>query len=281
MKKIPFISGIPVGGSSMSRVFVLVTVFMFSVLSAAQKERVLHALLICDTLAPTISYAYQADLDRMKRNLEAIAVGTGLQLKLKMLTDKQVGVGQVKTWITKLPNSSKDVVLVYYVGREGTQRTKGPWPAIKTAIKKGALSADLVAKRVEKRHPRLTLVFFDCYEHLQRITKRHYYVNNTSVPSRGDCRTIKPLFTKAKGTFIACSGPKGRKGIGLIQDKIAGGVFTISLIDSIVNNKIDPKWSRGCITLEDNFQYILGTKRKLLIKRHVVDPHYELQPKAH
>lgn len=263
----------------MIRIFMFFTLFLFAAMSAAEKECALHALLICDSHAPKLSHAYCADLERMKRNLDGIAIQSDLKLNLKILTGKQVDASHVEHWITKLPKGSNDVVLVYYVGRQCSQRSRGAWPAIKASSRKTAFSADCIAKRIEKRHPRLTLVFFDCYERLLNIKRSDYHIDDAGIPTNEDYTNIKPLFTKAKGTFMACSDPKGRKGFGVVQGNILGGVFTISLIDSIADNLYLPKWSTGYLDLKTNYMDILRTKRKPLIKRHVIEPWYPLRPK--
>jgi hypothetical protein len=111
-----------------------------------------------------------------------------------------------------------------------------------------------------------------------KVSKNRYAINEQKIPTNEDYTNIRPLFTIAKGSFMACSGRKDEKGVGVIQGRTIGGVFTTALIESIAYNVSEPSWSTGSLDLKsfyDGFFRTIRSKRKPLIQHRVIEPHYQ------
>ncbi len=251
----------------MNKILFLLSLLFCETISATDMRSNLHALLICDTLAHKLKDAYLCDLQRMKENVEGIAAQSQLNLDLNIFTDIQVTSKNIEKWISTLHLEAKDVVLVYYVGRQDRHaKSKGPWPVLKAAQHEG-FSASALAKKLKKHKPLLTLIFFDCYDRLVWPCKCS--MSFEKIPTDVDHSDIGLLFTKAKGVFMACSCPKGKESIGQKGRKLIGGVFTSALITSIALNHTHPSWSKWYHVLKGYYFGRCGSIGKPLIYRHV------------
>jgi hypothetical protein len=262
-------------GRLMSRFFIFLALSVCAALTAAENEPKLHALLICDTYPSKLDYAYRTDLERMTQNVRGIAFQSDLPLHLNILTGNKVSSKSIKRWISKLPKSTNDTVLVYYVGRQARHaKSKEKWPSIMPVSGKRSMSSMEVATRIQKCDPQLTLVFFDCYDRKLEIPKQAF--PSDIIPVNEDYTNIKPLFTVARGLFMACSGPKDSKNVCITQcGKMIGGAFTTALMESIALNISSPSWGKGRISLDSYYDDIYKPRRKPLILSRVIDPRYE------
>ena len=261
----------------MSRFFIFLALSVCTALAAAENEPKLHALLICDTHPSKLDYAYRVDLERMTQNVRGIAFQSDLPLHLNILTGNKVSSKSIKRWISKLPKSTNDTVLVYYVGRQARHaKSKEKWPSIMPVSGKRSMSSMEVATRIQKCDPQLTLVFFDCYDRKLEIPRHKWALPSYLIPVNEDYANIKPLFTIARGLFMACSGPNYSKNVCIVQGgKMVGGAFTTAIMESIALNISEPSWADGRISLNSFYDDIYKSRRKPLILSRVRDPRYE------
>ena len=135
----------------------------------------LRALIISDKAPRSMKNSYLHDAYRMKQMLQAIARYTKCPLQLQMCAGKKSSFRTLKKWLRSLPLSSKDIVFVYYAGKGCPQVGNNLWPSIKFPDRHGCFGRTYtegeIASQISAKHPRLTLVFFDCYDQLIKIRR--------------------------------------------------------------------------------------------------------------
>ena len=225
-------------------------------LLAKHAAPLLRAFIICDSSPHSMKSAYRRDAYRMKRMLKAIAQYTKRNLRLQMCVGKTCSPRIMRRWIQSLPSSSQDIVFVYYSGQGCPNGGTGQWPSIKFpgfhACLDGTYREDKIAAQLHAKHPRLMLVFFDCYNQLIPLQRTHFAF---PVHPERDVRTsgIKRLFLKSKGSVIACSALHGQPSFGVITNRSSGGLFTAEFLHLF----------QGCQLISDNWDMFCFKIREL------------------
>jgi hypothetical protein len=215
----------------------------------------LRALIISDKAPRSMKNSYLHDAYRMKQMLQAIARYTKCPLQLQMCAGKKSSFRTLKKWLRSLPLSSKDIVFVYYAGKGCPQVGNNLWPSIKFPDRHGCFGRTYtegeIASQISAKHPRLTLVFFDCYDQLIKIRRPSRSFSNR--PRRSACPpATMGLFLESQGSVVACSALQGQPSFGIGTNMTSGGLFSAKLIHIFQNFRFGlTDWNSVCADLKD------------------------------
>lgn len=221
--------------------YIFVTLLLISQSLFGAEVKTLHALIIGDPSclpnleSPELQAAHKNDVARMQDCMQNVAFQADMNLKMTVLTDERVTSRNVNQWINSLPKNSQDTVFVYYSGRETpVVAKKSHYPAVTTynAAKNSpsCILEEAIFKRVRAKKPRLTLVFFDCYE------KMFQGKEFRAIPftQKRELNGLKVLFAKSAGYILQAITKAGVHGYGIrFSDGQSGGLFTHSLCEML------------------------------------------------
>lgn len=201
-------------------------------LTAKEHCRTIYALIACDTITKEIRPASLADIDRMTTSLKNIASQTGLKLKLTLLSGNRLSCKSILEWVDILPQSSSDIVLFYYSGHGlRFEKCHGPWPSILLNNGKDecqAVDGESIEKVIQKKDPRLGIVFFDCCNNV--VSMKSPLAESLIIPKSPALPGLKALFLDSEGMITACAAAKGEVALSIVRSNPTGGIFTSGLL---------------------------------------------------
>jgi hypothetical protein len=143
-------------------------------------------------------------------------------------------------WIKELPQSSNDVVVVYYSGH-GMRfaNMKSPWPCLGFLQTKEILPIDSIIKALSKKQHRLVILLFDCCNSPLRENPIHSMEPKSLHGPSLSWEGIRKLFLEEKGAILAVAASPGKPAFAMKQ----GGLFTKSLLISLEHENLQKEVS--------------------------------------
>lgn len=219
----------------------LLAIFLSSGLFAESKVH-FYALLLSSSQESALHQPYMNDLQSMKKHVQKISSQIGSVLHIKILQGAEATYCNIEKWLHALPRNSEKITFLYYVGT-GIWSQKSSWPGMD--LSDGVVLQKYITKKILRRHPRLVLSFFDCYD------KLHAYSHKMNMIEKRDhwknkFKHVKRLFLKTKGVVMGASALSNDLSYGVLyQGKPVGGIFSSLLFDTFKNGNRSWRWQFG------------------------------------
>ncbi len=212
----------------------------------------LHAIIVCDTLAPGIEQSVRADLYTLKNRIKTISYFTGLELNETIFDGTSLTSNSLFTVIEQMTINPEDVVIFYYSGhgyRTESKSSENPWPTLYFSRQNRGVDFYALTEKITNKHPRLFISLSDCCNNI---------ILDGYIPEVGVSRALKPmahlsyearerfnyetLFLSHQGTLIISSSKYGEFSWGTRY----GGLYTNAFFENLdleVRNAQNPSWS--------------------------------------
>lgn len=234
--------------------FCLFLLLIYSLSLYSQEKGRMEALLVFDTNTD-LHDALLNNKQLLLTSLAKIAQAANLHLKVHVLEAEDVTIYNLRKWFCDLQEGTHDVVFFYFSGH-GRATRDSSWPSLYVQSDRDMISMKNILTMMNHVRSRLTLTFSDCcnsshqrplsdivklipgwsskfeacFQKSQRLCKQ--------MSSSLDQRKLKHLlpgasrlFLKQKGHIAAVGASPGQMAIAFPK---SGGVFTLSLINSLV-----------------------------------------------
>jgi hypothetical protein len=223
---------------------------------AERQTRYLHALVVTDTISPTIEPGTSIDRLRMKKSLLAIAKHIHYKPHITVLSGKKTSRPRILKWIASLKNTHKDIVLFYFSGHgERSSSRKESFPVLAIPAKSRFSSMKFlkgrqINKLLLKKHPRFCLSIFDCcnsslpYKSLFNPKK----IRPLIFPKKGFFPGLKSLFCECTGFIGIIAAPPGQNAITATSGCYRGSFLTSGLLHGLIQEgkNSSASWEMVC-----------------------------------
>jgi hypothetical protein len=198
-----------------------------------------HAILVSATEDKTIGESCEADLEHMRKEVQQIALNTGLHLKETIF---KVDKPEKMLLSLKMMNVKKnDVVMFFFTGHgyHSDLTGKTPWPSLNFDGYKGVELKEIIAI-LKKKKARLTLFLTNCCnKELPQYALPPHLVGSPLKAKASNKESYIALFLKTKGVLIATSSQKGEYSWALVGYK-PGSLFVNAFVECMVQVNAHP-----------------------------------------
>jgi len=202
----------------------------------------LKILLLADTSDPKMRAYHLSDVKRMKKACTLIAKRSNYGISITVLKGKKVTTQNIEKWLHTRPYSQWGNNLIYYSGAALEPLDPSSlWPCVKMENSKKISTFDIRKKVLEScPRPFSTKLFFDCYNQVKKTPL-------PSINASSSNENLLRLFFKSHGNCLLCSSKSNSFSIGLKHKKAKGGLFTVMLLKTILENKTEiVTWNHIC-----------------------------------
>jgi hypothetical protein len=193
--------------------------------TSGQTSKRLLALLIADTLDPTIGSSVEKDAENFELLLKDAFDKQKERLVLTKLTGKQCNREAVLEYFKNLPPCPDDTLLVYFAGHGATHRSLGHVLALNTDAGKPSLFLRSELRNlILSKKPRLAILLSDaCGDFLDKAP------DISREPLLPDWKVIEALFLRPQGLVDINSVSEGESALGSKE----GGYFSLNLLNTL------------------------------------------------
>jgi hypothetical protein len=193
----------------------------------------MHALVLFDSEQSELQRSHKEDAAIMQKTFKGVARSIKASLRLKIVESQKFSIHKLRAWFKKV-RASRDIAILYYSGAEGNDpQYTGSWPLVSLSDE-GSVSAAVLAQLVQKKHPKLSFVFVDCYSKRFDIEPKLRIDLGKPVNKKNAPSFLSTHFCKTKGHLLACSHAARAVGYGLRKGELQRGSFTQAILCSFL-----------------------------------------------
>ncbi|MBS0654871.1 MAG: caspase family protein [Verrucomicrobia bacterium] len=199
----------------------------------------MHILLAGDNRAE-LKKSVKADMLRMRTSAKTIAKIIGMKSKVKLVFAKKLTPDTILRLISSAKVRRNDIFLFYFTGHGNRAQSDSEWPAMYFSKPKIHLDLEQVISRINKKHPRLSLIICDsCNRSSSNARSFQDELDSTEIPQDYTRDSLKKLFGY-KGTIIACAARPGEKAWSCKHGALFTGIFLTQIVEEI--SRPSPSW---------------------------------------
>jgi len=196
----------------------------------------LRVLIVADIVSRDIREGTSRDYRRIQESVKNIAEALHVPLSQSTLVEKNYTPDKIKNWIRAI--RKEDIVLFYYSGHGFRPKKKSiPWPSLacKTVVRKKShfISGKEIISSVKKRHPRFSLILFDCCNDPLHAKSPTEITSQFLIPDGIPLPGLATLFLHTRGSVAISAASPGQPALALIGGKTIGSLFSMSFIRSL------------------------------------------------
>jgi hypothetical protein len=247
------------------------TLLLFTSLPSLSEATNLHAIILCDTTADNIGFSVEADLKRVRLEIQKIGNFTDMQIKESIFIGHNIDNDLLQK-LKGLEIEPDDVAIFFFSGHGFRTDSKQDniWPNLYLSPINRGLDFNLIITTLEEKKPRLIIAIADCCNNvipeknapsLLEKGRKHSKMNVLALKNN-----YKTLFLDQSGKIIASGCIPGEFSWGT---KL-GGLYTVAFFDTLNSEIINPK--------KPDWHTILDKTSQTVIDRKIGQtPQYELK----
>lgn len=196
------------------------------------EARQLYAVLVADTLDPTIGTATATALELMQSQVNMIAIATDSTVNISLFQGIHTTPKKVLDEITNLPITEDDIVILYFAMHGSRTPSKlNPWPDLYFGVSREGVDFNEISERVKQKNPAFLLAIADCCNSyipdgaLKMVTFKQM-VRMAQNWQEG----YRRLFLENRGSLVLTAASPGE--YSYAQPGV-GGVLSISLVKTL------------------------------------------------
>jgi len=194
----------------------------------------LHSLIVGDTQSSDIREGTWRDCQSIQQSLKDIAHHLQIPHDETTLLEKKYTTDNIRKWISRIRED--DIVFFYYSGHGFRPKKKSdPWPVLscRRMVRKKSdfIFAKEICSAIKKKHPRLSLIFFDCCNDALKI--KSPFNTSTYIPFTPPFPGLQTLFLNTKGMVTACAASPGQPALTCVAGGTIGSLFSISFLKAL------------------------------------------------